>query len=78
MKYSILIIPFLLVGCAGKPTYVNVPVWTPPKFEQPVRPALKDPAEGQTDGEIVRIVEKNNLDLLKYIKELEKIVELIK
>ena len=83
MKTSIILCSLILVGCATCPQvepevrYVNKEVWTPPKFDRPERPILRD-SDNTNDGQMVRNTSLNMLDLMKYAEELEKIVNNIK
>ena len=83
MKCLVMASCLVLVGCASCPEkepeirYVTKEVWTPPKFDKPERPILKD-STGVSDGQVVRNSSTNTLDLMKYAEELEKIVNSIK
>jgi hypothetical protein len=83
VKYLIMSSCLVLAGCAACPEkepeirFVTKEVWTPPKFDKPERPILKDSA-GVSDGQAVRNSSTNTLDLMKYSEELEKIVNSIK
>lgn len=80
----IILLSLLLVGCATTsepcpgPEIVRTPVWTPPKFEKPIRPVLRDIKDDATEGEVARAASLNLIDLIKYATDLEIIVNNIK
>ena len=82
MKLLIRIIPIILLSstlaaCSGTPTIVNMPVYTPPKFDMPIRPVLRSNGTGEVGG-MTKNVELDLLDLKTYALQLENILIVIK
>lgn len=66
----------LISGCSMfQPTKVQV--WTPPKFEMPVRPQLTCDGTG-TDGEVARKLSIDMLNMTEYTKKLENLLNTLK
>ena len=75
MRYMILISALLLSGCFKtiEYRYVDVPVWTQPKVNVPTKPLLICDGQG-TDGEVVRKIETDMINLQSYATQLENVV----
>jgi hypothetical protein len=53
---------------------VYLPVYEKPKFDMPARPDLNPVSEEMSDGQAVRVVQHNMLDLMNYSKQMEAIL----
>lgn len=73
------IIPFLLVGCATvePPPCADVPVFEKPKIEMPVRPIMRSTGD-KSDGETVRDLHQDVIDLKDYALQLEALLNGLK
>ena len=83
MKYLLIVLIVLLVGCkTTQYVYVDVPVWTPPAFEKPVRPVLKSINNSKLDASSKLDISSKNVetdmnDLATYANQLESIIQTI-
>lgn len=80
MKYTILLIPFLLAGCHWGNTRpedpcADRPIYKPYKIDVPQRPQLSTDKTGpSSDGETVRAVESDYSKLMEYAQKLENLI----
>lgn len=63
MRYILLLMPFVLLGCSTKKEFVYIP--TKCEVDKPPRPAYK---KNQTEADSI-------IDILQYTEKLEKIVD---
>lgn len=83
MKY-LLLIPFIAACSFTNPNeckdhcIVKVPVYEKPQFDMPSRPVLRDTLQSKSDGEVVRAVELNMIDLMTYSESLEVLLKSFK
>ena len=75
-KIIILMAVLTLIGCTTT-REVLIPVWTPPKFDEPVKPTLISDGNG-SDGVISRNLSLDLLNMSEYSLKLETIVKAIK
>jgi hypothetical protein len=75
-KIIILMAVLTLIGCTTT-REVLIPVWTPPKFDEPVKPILISDGNG-SDGVISRNLSLDLLNMSEYSLKLETIVKAIK
>jgi hypothetical protein len=74
MKVTIFALVFMLSGCGifGQTKIIEVPVYTPPKFEMPKRPSLvADESDFNKSG---KAIETNLINLEKYALQLESLL----
>lgn len=76
----ILFLTLLLCGCATLDTCVPVTkeVYKYPEFSTPIRPLMQIPDSDTVDGVVIRQMESNMLDLMKYAEQLEVTLKSIK
>lgn len=76
---TVYLLPFVLVGCATiePPPKAEIPVYEKPKFEMPIRPVMRSDGN-KTDGETVRELHKDVIDLKDYALQLENILTTLK
>ena len=72
-----LFLVIILSACATTHQVVNMPVYTPPKFDMPIRPTLRSNGLGEV-GLITKNIELDLLDLKTYALQLENILIVIK
>jgi hypothetical protein len=84
VKSILLLIPFIAACSFTDPNQckdhciVKVPVYEKPKFDIPNRPVLRDTIGLKTEGEIVRAVELNTIELMTYSQSLEELLKSLK
>lgn len=72
----LLLVCLMLIGCST-PVKPDIPVYTPPTFEMPVRPVLTSDGEGNFD-KTTRDAEQDLIFLKTYSLELENILNELK